>query len=36
MPSGVFEIIIRDVTRGIPENEILSETRIELKVFNSE
>jgi len=36
MPSGQFEIIIRDVTRGIPENELLPETRIDLKVFNSE
>jgi len=33
---GWFEIIIRDVTRGIPEEKRLGETRVDLKVFDSE
>ena len=34
--GGMYEIVIRDVTRGVPENERLEPTRLDFKVFDSE
>ena len=35
-PSGTYEIVITDATRGIDDNERLPSTRIDLRVFDSE
>lgn len=35
-PSGTYEIVITDVTRGIEDSQKLAETRIDLKLIDSE
>ena len=36
LPSGSYEIVINDVTKGITETKLLKPMRIDLKIFDSE
>ena len=35
-PAGNFEIVVTDVTEGIPDEEKLEQMRLDLKLFDSE